>query len=385
VAAVRCGRSDAALRLAPRLNRAGDKPGPRAADRPPYQTLPKPSGERSPLVTDHLDEPLGNLDMLAVQLNIYGDPIESVEVVQFAEPAAPGWDEALISVDFAPINPADLLLIMGYYAVRPNLPSVIGNEGVGTVVSVGSNVTHLREGDQVALPLSSFTWRERIVIAAERLVVLPANADLRQLAMVSVNPVTALLLLSEFKALKSGDWVVQNAANSGVGRAVIAFARERGLRTVNIVRRPELVAELTALGADVVVVDGPKVVEEIKAATSEADLTFALDCLSGPSMGSLASVLSTGGKIVSYGAMTGAPAYLSPGDLIYKDLTLASFFLGRPQYADRLPGLIEQAGEAIAAGKLHVPVTAIYPLSEIKQALAHARSGGKILLEMKGT
>ena len=202
--------------------------------------------------------------------------------------------------------------------------------------------------------------------------------------MVSVNPVTALLLLSEFKALKSGDWVVQNAANSGVGRAVIAFARERGLRTVNIVRRPELVAELTASGADVVVVDGPKVVEEIKAATGEADLTFALDCLSGPSMGSLASVLSTGGKIVSYGAMTGAPAYLSPGDLIYKDLTLASFFLGRPQYADRLPGLIEQAGEAIAAGKLHVPVAATYPLSEIKQALAHARSGGKILLGNEG-
>ncbi len=62
--------------------------------------------------------------------------------------------------------------------------------------------------------------------------------------MLAVNPVTAALLLSEFKTLKPGDWIVQSAANSGVGRSVIAYAQERGLKTVNIVRREELVAEL---------------------------------------------------------------------------------------------------------------------------------------------
>ena len=97
---------------------------------------------------------------------------------------------------------------------------------------------------------------------------------------------------------------MQNSANSAVGRWVIAFAKARGLKTVNIVRRPELVAELKAIGGDVVVVDSPNVSKEIKAAVGQAELRLALDGVSGPATGVLASTLSPHGTLVSYAAMS---------------------------------------------------------------------------------
>jgi NADPH:quinone reductase-like Zn-dependent oxidoreductase len=142
-------------------------------------------------------------------------------------------------------------------------------------------VESVKVGDRVLPPLSSFTWRERMVISAGGLSTLPPDADPQQLAMLAINPPTAALLLSEYVDLKPGEWVVQNAANSGVGRWVIAFAKTRDLKTVNIVRRPEPVAELEAIGGDIVVVDSPDVSERIKAAVGRAELRLALDGVSG--------------------------------------------------------------------------------------------------------
>src|ERR1700730_519396 len=322
--------------------------------------------------------------MRAAQLKEYGDPVANVDVVDIGEPAPPGPNEVLIQVLYAAVNPADLLLAMGYYAVKPSLPSVIGNEGVGKVLEVGAGVFNVKVGDLVAPPLSSFSWRERMVIPAGGLVTLPANADPRQLAIVAINPVTAALLLSEFKPLNAGDWLVQNAANSGVGRAVIALARERGLKTINIVRRAELVAEWETVGANVVLLDGEDIAARVSAATGGAEVKFGLDALSGPGTGIVASILSPGSTMVTYGALTYPPISVSAGDVVYKALTIRGFFLGHPQHAAKFPALIKQAGALIEAKKLSVPIAAVYPLSAVKEALAHVQRGGKVLLDIAG-
>jgi hypothetical protein len=136
--------------------------------------------------------------------------------------------------------------------------------------------------------------------------------------MLAINPPTAALLLSEYVDLRPGEWVVQNAANSGVGRWVIAFAKTRGLKTINIVRRPELVAELEAIGGDVVVVDSTDVPERIKAAVGQAELRLALDGVSGPATGVLAATLSPRGTLVSFAAMSERPMSINPLDFIFK-------------------------------------------------------------------
>ena len=320
--------------------------------------------------------------MRAVQLTAYGDPLEGLEYLNIPTPPAPGPNEVLIGVEFSPLNQSDLLLARGIYGTRPALPTVIGNEGVGIVLAVGPGVQNVKLGDRVLAPLSSFTWRERMVLSANGLFALPSGADPQQLAMLAINPPTAALLLSEYVNLKPGDWVVQNSANSGVGRWVIAFAKTRGVKNVNIVRRPELVAELRAIGADVVVVDSPDVAKEIKAAVGQAELRLALDGVSGPATGLLAATLSPHGTLVSYAAMSLAPMSISPLEVIFKPLTIRGFWLGHPEYEVKSASAVKEAAEMIRSGQVHIPIAATYPLSSIKEAVAHAQRGGKILLNV---
>src|SRR5208282_4872000 len=323
--------------------------------------------------------------MRAVQLTAYGDPLEGLKYVDIPEPAAPGPNQVLIGVEFSPLNPSDLLLAKGIYGVRPALPSVIGNEGVGRVIALGAGVENVKVGDRVLAPLSSFTWRERMIIPASGLFALPPAADPQQLSMLAINPPTAALLLGEYVDLKPGEWVVQNAANSAVGRWVIAFAKARGLKTVNIVRRPELLAELKAIGGDVVVVDSPDVSKEIKEAVSQVELRLALDGVSGPATGVLASTLSPHGTLVSYAAMSEAPMSISPLDVIFKPITIRGFWLGHPDLTAKSAPATAQAAEMIASGRVHIPVAATYALSSIKEAVAHALRGGKIVLDVAGS
>jgi NADPH:quinone reductase-like Zn-dependent oxidoreductase len=224
-----------------------------------------------------------------------------------------------------------------------------------------------------------------MVIPANGLFALPPGADPQQLSMLAINPPTAALLLSEFVDLKPGEWVVQNSANSSVGRWVIAFAKARGLKTVNIVRRPEVVPELQAIGGDIVVVDSADVSKEIKAAVGQAELRLALDGVSGPATSVLASTLSPHGTLVSFAAMSEAPMSLSPLDVIFKSITLRGFWVGHPESTAKIAPPIAQAAEMIASGRVRIPVAATYALSSIKQAVAHAQRGGKILLDVTGS
>src|SRR5271169_6787217 len=219
--------------------------------------------------------------MRAIHLTAFGNPAQGLEFVQIQEPAAPSHGQALIGVEFSPIDLSDLLVVSGAYTFRPSLPSVIGNEGVGRILAVGPGVDNVAVGDRVLTPLYGLAWAERIVVPAEGLFALPADVDPQQLAMLTINPPTAGLLLSEFVDLAAGDWVVQNAANSGVGRAVIAFAKARGLKTVNVVRRQELVQELKKSGGDVVLLASETVVADAKNAAQGGKIRLGLDGVGG--------------------------------------------------------------------------------------------------------
>jgi NADPH:quinone reductase-like Zn-dependent oxidoreductase len=320
--------------------------------------------------------------MQAVQLTAYGDPTQFLHQIELPEPQQPGLGEVLIQVDFSPLNPNDLMLAQGIYSVHPTLPSVIGNEGVGHVIAIGSGVTNTGVGDIVLVPLHVFAWAEQVITPARNLIKLSEQADIHQLAMLRINPPTAALLLSEYMSLKAGDWIVQNAANSGVGRAVIAFVRERGIRTVNLARRPELFDELTAAGGDLVLLDSPGAVEVIREKTANAPIRLALDGVSGQSTALLGAILSTDSTLVSYSAMSGAAMTLSPLELIFKRITVRGFLLNDFDFASVVRPAIEQAADLIAEGRLHAPIAAIYPLSAIKEAVAHTLRGGKVLLEV---
>jgi NADPH:quinone reductase-like Zn-dependent oxidoreductase len=319
--------------------------------------------------------------MRAAILKAFGNPVEGLEYGEMPEPPPPGAGEVLVRIEFAPVNMNDLVVARGAFAFRPTLPSVIGNEAVGRVVAVGPGVSEIKVGDRVLPPAISLTWRERMVIPAAGLFALP-DADPKQLAMLAINPPTAAILLDGYVQLSPGAWVLQNAANSAVGRWVIALAKQRGLRTVNVVRRPELVNELTALGADQVLVEGPDLTKRIHAAVGGTALRLALDGVSGTSTGALANALSPGGTVVTYSAVSGSPMTLNPLDVIFKPVTIAGFFLPHPHHGPRIPAALREAAAQLASGAVKIPIAATYPLSAIKDAVAHVQRGGKVLLDL---
>jgi len=326
--------------------------------------------------------------MKAVRYSQFGPAHEVVELIDVAEPGAPGPGEVVIELEASPINPATLLQFEGRYGARPPaLPVHAGSEGTGLISAVGEGVGHLKIGDRVQILFgASGNWRERILAKAARLFPLPQGADPLQLAMFGINPPTAWLMLNDFVKPEAGGWVIQNAANSGVGHNVIVLAKSLGLKTVNVVRRAELADELTALGADVVLVDGPDLAERVRAAIGDGVLKLAIDAVGGEATARLGASLNDGGTVVSYGLLSGEPFRLEAREIVFRNITLRGFWLqhwfnaAKPQEMQevfgRLIGLIAQ-------GVIKVPVAATYPLDRVRDALAHAARdarGGKVLV-----
>ena len=327
--------------------------------------------------------------MKVVRFGAFGTPQEVAECVDLPDPGAPGDHEVVVEIDAFPINPADLLTFEGRYAVRPPLPATLGAEGVGRVAAAGSAVDQVAVGDRV-IHLGRDNWTQRIKVAADQVIKVPAEADVLQLAMLKVNPATALLMLRNYVSLKAGDWVIQNAANSGVGTCLIRHAKAAGLRTVNVVRREDLVGPLTAIGADAVVVDGDDLGKQVAGATDGAAVLLAIDAVGGEACLRLADCLVEGGTVVNYGLLSGRPCMLGSHHTIFKDITLTGFWLSRVlRTAPRaeIDALYADLAGRVRDGSLHVEVEATYPIEQIKEAVAHAGRpgrGGKVLVTPNG-
>jgi mitochondrial enoyl-[acyl-carrier protein] reductase / trans-2-enoyl-CoA reductase len=299
-------------------------------------------------------------------------------------PPSPG--QVLVGMLASPINPSNLLAITGEYAVLPPLPAVGGSEGVGRIAALGENVSGLSVGQLVLLPRGGGTWVTHLLADARTLVPLPEVSDPLQLAMLTVNPPTASLMLSEFVPLAAGDWMIQNVANSGVGSYSMQLAKRRGLRTVNLVRRESAVAATKAQGGDIVLVDGEGVAERVKEATGGAAIRLGIDAVGGAATDRLAQCLSQGGTLVNYGMMSGEPCQLAPSSLIFRDITLKGFWLMkwfRETSRDAQRALYGELTQLVASGALHARVHATYPVDRIQDAVAAASAGerdGKILV-----
>ena len=321
--------------------------------------------------------------MKAIQLTAYGNPAQSFELVELALPKAPAAGEALVRIEYTPIAYSDLLLANGVYLLRPKLPSVIGGEGAGIVEAIGSGVTSVKVGDRVTIPFGTFTWSEKVLAPAEGLFVVPPSIDAKTASMLNINPTTAVLLLNEFVKLKAGEWLVINAANSQMARCLVAIAKSRGLKIVGIVRRPELIPEIKALGIDFVGIESPDLAKQIQSATSGAPIQLGLDAVGGPATATIASVLSPGAHLVVYAWLSGVPIHVGQGDLIAKRLNIHGFWMYYEEYLPKIQAALAEAAKVVASGKLILPVDATYKPFEIKKAIEHALRGGKILLDFK--
>src|SRR5258708_1312693 len=291
--------------------------------------------------------------MQAIQIERFGNPAEVLKVVDIPDVGAPAEGEVVIALEASPINMSDLLMISGRYGYRPPLPCVVGTEGVGRVVAVGSGVTHLKAGDRTPVPYPSAAWAERIKPNASHLRPLGAGA------------------------------VSQNRGNCGVGRARIGIAKSRGLKTVNVVRRDDVVAEIKTIGGDVVLVDGPDLAKRVAAETGKAPIALAIDGVADTSTTGLLGCLTDKGVHVFYSAISGKPLVAAAQPLTFRDISIRGFWLANwfnTATPDKITEMYDRLAPLVASGAISSPVAGTYSFEQIAEAVATAsRNRGKAL------
>src|SRR6266403_3968812 len=317
--------------------------------------------------------------MKKIEITAYGAPEAVASCIEVPDVGVPGPGEVVFDVVAFPINPADVSFCRGSYRLRPELPATPGAECVGRVAAVGSGVMQIRPGDLV-LNMQRENWVQRRRIRAEDAIPIPSGLDPAQAAMVRINPATALLLLEDHVALAPGDWVIQDVANSAVGRHLIVLAKARGIHTVNVVRRDDVAAELRALGADVVLKDGPDLAERARAATGGAPIRLGIDAVSGEACRLIADCVADGGVVVSYGSMSGQDPVMSRAAVNMRGVNLTGFNLGRglaKRTQEQVRGIYAELAAKLRDGVLKAPIDAFYPIEEIRPALIRAQQDGR--------
>jgi len=320
--------------------------------------------------------------MKAIQIEAFGNPAEVLKLVDIPDVGAPSEGEVVIALEASPINMSDLLMISGRYGYRPKLPSVMGTEGIGRVIAVGGRVKHLKQGDRTLVPYPTPAWAERVKANASQLRPLPGG-DVHQLAMLGINPPTAYLMLTDFVSLPSGSWVIQNSANSGVGRALIPIAKSLGLKTVNVVRRDDVVAEVKAIGGDVVLVDGPDLAKRVAAETGKAPIALAVDGVGDTSTTNLLGCLAEKAVHVFYSTISGKPSIVPATHFIFRDISMRGFWLAnwfKDAKPHQITELYDRLTPLVASGAISAPIAGTYSFAEIAEAVAvAAKNRGKAL------
>lgn len=311
-----------------------------------------------------------------------GVPVDSLEVESFT-PASPEEGEVIVRMLASPINPADLNTIEGTYGVMLELPGVPGVEGCGVIEK--SQADGFKEGDRVIFLERANTWATHTTVPACCLFKLPAKMDSLQAAMLKVNPATAWRLLHGFAELKEGDWVVQNLGNSAVGRCVIQIARDMGVKTISLVRRQEVMAELKELGAHAVLLDDEDGVAAAKELMGGSKALLAFNAVGGESSLRVMKLLDEGGTHITYGAMGRKPVTIGNSQLIFKGITVTGLWVTRwleKAGVGEVRAVYQQLADRVAAGKIVQAVDRTYPLAEFKSAIERLDSpdrDGKVL------
>jgi NADPH:quinone reductase-like Zn-dependent oxidoreductase len=326
--------------------------------------------------------------MRKLQITAIGEPADVLRLVEFEAPA-PGPGQVLVAVEAATVNASDFLYISGQYFIAPQPPSDVGGEGVGRVLAVGPGEDQSLVGARVLL-LPTYrhgTWATHVIAATADVVVVPDDIDTAQLAMVGINPMTALLMLRNFgDPSLPGRWIGQTAGNSAVGEYVIKLARRFGWKTLSVVRREAAAEQVRSWGGDRVVIDDENLESSLAQALGDTELDLIVDSIGGPATSKLVHHLRFGGTLVTYAYLSGRTDSADVLDIIGRQVNWTGFWeinwLNRTETA-KVHAAYRDVVELVADGTLSARVDRTMRLEDWKEALSLSQGGsgreGKIV------
>jgi len=335
--------------------------------------------------------------MRAALFEKFGEPAEMLTVQDVPLPnILPGT--VRVRMRASPINPSDLMTVRGIYGKKPPLPAVPGYEGVGVVEEANAGLFgKFLLGKRVAvLNSAGGNWQEQVVLPAKFVVPLDARLSDEQAATFFVNPAAAFVMTRKVLEIPKGEWLLQSAAGSALGKMVIRLGQRYGFRTINIVRRAAQVDELKSLGADAVIVfdgdqaDGFSLAAQVKAHCGEGGVRFAIDPVGGRTASAMTTCLGQNGRLLLYGTLASEPLSFSSRTLMSVGARIEGFWLSNYIHTLGLLGkigLMRTIGGLIHEGILTSEIGETFPLEQVQAAVRAAEAPGKpgkVLLRFPG-
>ena len=301
----------------------------------------------------------------------------------------PGRGEVLVKIEAAPVNPSDLSMLSGSYAVKPIYPFIPGIEGSGRVVGHGAGLlARLRMGKRVACtssPGSGGTWAEYMVTSADKTVTLAHDTAFAEGASSLVNPMTALAFL---RIIKRGRYksAVNTAAASALGKMMIRILKKENISLINIVRRESQADTLRDAGAEFVLIStSPDFSEEFSSLANKLDSKLILDSVGGALASLLISKSPPGTRLLSYASLSGDNISIDPRELLQQNKSVSGFYLATWLDSQKLTSTLRDLAKVkkMISSELTTEISLQVPLSDINHAIKQYRenmTAGKIIL-----
>lgn len=318
-----------------------------------------------------------------VRFHQIGEP--DVLQIDDIEVPPPGADEVQIKVRALGLNRAESMFRRGAYVVEPQFPQGLGYEAAGIVEAVGVGVKDFTPGDVVSVvPSRSMarwpSYGELANFPAFTVVRHPSFLSLEEAAATWMQYVTAYGGLIDVPKLAKGEFVLITAATGGVGVAAIQVANAVGAIPIATTRSASKKQALLDLGAaHVIVTDEEDLGDRIREITRAAGVRVVFDPVAGPGFKVLCDVMSPGGFLIAYGALSPEPTPFPLFPALTKSLNLRGFVYSEvvadPQ---RLAAAKHFILEGLTSGTLKPIIAKTFTFDEIVQAHRYLESNAQL-------
>ncbi|MGD9785514.1 MAG: NADPH:quinone oxidoreductase family protein [Hyphomicrobiaceae bacterium] len=296
---------------------------------------------------------------------------QALVVEDVAEPEV-GEGEVVVRVSAAALNFFDTLITRGKYQVKPELPFSPSGEVAGVIERMGPGVKGLTRGQRVAAYVGFGGAREKIAIAAERCVPIPASVSDDVAAGIAVTYGTAIHGLKDRARLGPGETVAVLGASGGAGLAAVEIAKLMGARVIAVASSPRKLDVALAHGADFGIdYHSRDLKDALRGATGGKGVDVVYDCVGGDHAEPALRALAWKGRFLVVGFAAGEIPKFALNLVLLKGCDVVGVYWGESVRRDPNGhrANMQDVLAWVAEGRLKPRIHAHFPLDRIVEAI----------------